>query len=231
MDTLLDKSIPELVGFIREQAQTIALLQRQIEELRQEIARLEGQNPGGDKPKPEPPAFVKPNKPSVPAHLRKKRMQASTRRCETPTNQIAHACSHCPDCGRAVSDGSEYTRRQLIELPPITPEITNHIRVTRYCGVCRKSCVPGLDLSATAVGQSRFGAQIHALVAYLRQQARLPARTIAGLLSALCRLTISDGEIVTMLCAVADLGKPAYDGLRQTLRDSPFVHSDETGWR
>ena len=232
MDALVDKSIPELVALIQEQAQLIALLQQQGEELKREIARLKGQKPDTDKPKAEPPPFVKPNTPSNKAAApRKKRAQAFTRHREMPTQEIVHACSQCPDCGRTVTGGSEYSRRQIIELPPITPQITDHVRITRYCGVCHKPCTPEVDLCGEAVGQSRFGQQIHALVTYLRQQARLPIRTIAGLLSALCRLKVSDGEIVSMLAAVATLGKSTYDGLREALRDSPFVHGDETGWR
>ena len=48
---------------------------------------------------------------------RKKRTQAFARRREEPTQVCLHAAARCPDCGRALSGGSEHRRRQVIELP------------------------------------------------------------------------------------------------------------------
>ncbi len=231
MADLSQKTHEELIALIQEQAQTITLLLQKSQALEAEIARLKGQKPEAGKPKPEPPTWIKPNKPAPPAKPRKHRKDAFVRKRETPTQQIVYACSHCPDCGRGLAGGSQYSRRQLIELPQIPVQITDHVLYSRYCGVCQKSCTPPVDLSEQAVGQSRFGVQVHALVAYLRQVGRLPVRAIATLLSALCGLKISEGEIVSILSTVAARGKMTYDALQNALRISPFVHGDETGWR
>jgi hypothetical protein len=60
---------------------------------------------------------------------------------------------------------------------------------------------------------------------------RLPVRSIAALLSALCHLRISVGEVNRLLTNVAAYGKPTYAALRHQLRTSAYVHGDETGWR
>ena len=63
---------------------------------------------------------------------------------------------------------------------------------------------PPPDLAEVAVGHSRFGQRVPALVAYLRQVGRLPVRGIASLLEALCSLKVRVGEETRTLAAVAE---------------------------
>ncbi|KAG8526639.1 uncharacterized protein KY384_008068 [Bacidia gigantensis] len=234
MDTLAQLSNDELVALITQQAELIGFLQQQVAALQKEIEMLKGGGKGTPLSKPPSPDGVKPNTApaqTAEAQARKKRPNAFTRPRQRPTEEIVHTCSHCPDCGRTLAGGSEYSRRQIIELPQITVRVIDHIVHARYCGVCQKRCVPAPDLSEIAVGQSRFGQQVHALVAYLRQVGRLPVRTIASLLSALCHLNVSAGEVGEMLARVAQQGKTPYAALQKQLQDSAYVHGDETGWR
>ena len=221
----------QLQALVEQQSQLIVLLQQQIEALKAEIALLKG----GGKPRLPAPDWAKANtKPPVAqaeVSPRKKRANSFVRLREEPTEKVVHTCAECPDCGRALSGGSLRSRRQIIDLPAISVKIVEHLFQERYCGVCRKRCFPSPDLSETAVGQSRFGQNIHALVAYLRFVGRLPIRSIASLLSALCHLKVSVGEVVGMLASVSALGQSAYDGLKESLRKSAYVHGDETGWR
>lgn len=233
MDAFASLSREELISLVQQQADLNLFLQQELLTLRQEIHRLKN---GGNSPpvlKPEPPEWVKPNvaPPSAEKPPRKPRAQAFVRKRETPTEEVLHACSHCPDCGRTLLGGTEYSRRQIIELPQITVRVLDHILEARYCGVCEKSCVPAPDLTDVAVGQSRFGQRVHALIAYLRHVGRLPVRGIASLLSALCRLKVSVGAVSQMLSTVSALGQPAYGRLQESLRTSAYVHGDETGWR
>ncbi len=234
MATHSDKSREELLAVVEQQAEMIALLLQQIGELKQEIQHLKGHKGGPGKLPSEPPDWVKPTVPSPDQEEktpRKKRANAFVRVREKPTKEVVHACSQCPNCGRGLSGGSEYSRRQIIDLPEIAVRIIDHLLLARYCGVCQKACVPSPDLSAVAVGQSRFGQQVHSLVAYLRQVGRLPLRAIAALLSALCGLKVSVGEVARLLDTVAALGEAAYAGLREQLRKSAYTQGDETGWR
>ena len=232
MASLTHNSVEELRAVNQQQTDLIVFLQQEIVTLREEIQRLKN---GGNTPpllKTEPPAWVTPNvAPPVEKPPRKPRSQAFVRKRETPTEEIVSACSHCPDCGRTLAGGTESRRRQIIELPEIAVRVIDHVVTARDCGVCQKRCVPLLNLSALAVGSSRFGQRVHALAAYLRQVGRLPVRGIASLLSALCRLHISVGEVSRMLAAVAAAGQSTYASLKTQLQASEYVHGDETGWR
>jgi transposase len=59
----------------------------------------------------------------------------------------------------------------------------------------------------------------------------LPVRRVQVLLEALYGLHLSEGEICEVLHTLAERGKPLYDGLRERVREHPYVHSDETSWR
>jgi len=91
--------------------------------------------------------------------------------------------------------------------------------------------VPDVDLTDQTVGQSHLGHRLVSLIAYLRTTGRLPQQTIATLLRTLWGLGVSVGQISAVLHRVAKQGKRAYDGLRDQVRASRFVHADETGWR
>lgn len=225
IDQLLSQII-ELQTIIVQQSERIAFLES-------EIASLKGQKTGGSSPRVAPDwakANVKKAEP-VEAKVRKQREESFVRLREEPTEEVVHACTECPDCGRTLAGGSVRSRRQVLELPEITVRVIEHLFLERYCGVCQKRCAPQVDLSEQAVGQSRFGPRVHSLVAYLRQVCRLPVSAIASLLSAFCRLKVSEGEVVALLATVAKLGESAYEALRTRLTESSYVHGDETGWR
>ena len=234
MHSLYNKTEEEYISTINQQAEMIAFLQKQIEEITKENLRLKGGLPETAKLPVEPPSWVKPSKPIIEddqKKTRKKRANNFARKREQPTQELSFACENCPDCGRKLENGTEYSRKQTIEIPEIKPSITDNVTYSRYCGVCKKNFVPKVDLSDSSVGQSRFGPKVHSLIAYLRQAGRLPIRSIAALMSALCHVSLSVGEINRMLAKVASLGKTFYDGLKKQLLASPFVHGDETGWR
>jgi transposase len=186
--------------------------------------------------RPDPPAFVKPNRPKreKPAGARKKRapQHNTSRRRETPTRIERHALDHCPECSYPLTgDSVDYTR-QVIELPPPQPvDITEHQVIKRKCPHCDQWRAPHLDLRGTVIGQGRIGVRIAGLIAYLRTTLRMTVIAIQTYLQGVHRLRISTGEIVELLHDVAQATQPAVDALREQMRTSPVLHADETGWR
>jgi hypothetical protein len=70
-----------------------------------------------------------------------------------------------------------------------------------------------------------------ALIATLREEARLPIHSIQWFLQTLYGLELSQGEIVSILHAVAEHGQPCVAEMRKQVTTSPVVHGDETSWR
>lgn len=241
METLGSQSKEELIALVlqlrdlvEEQAQSLHLYVKRIEELEEEIRTLKN---GGTGKKPLPPDWVKPNTSAqTPSSEqgktpRKKRSHNFTWNRLQPTKTVEHACDTCPDCGRGLCGGWEHSRRQIVEIPPIQLQVVDHVVLARHCGVCGKNCVPEVDLSHEAVGQSHFGVRLVSLVAYLRSMGRLPMHSIQALLSVLLGLSVSQGQISEWLHRVAKQGQNTYEELGKEIQKSPYVHADETGWR
>jgi transposase len=240
-------TIEQLLGIIEQQAALIGALEARISELEAEIVRLRQSGPGpsakppvtGSAPStlPSLPSFVKPNRPKRTKyndrkHRRQRDVSFSRARSE-PTCTLDHALERCPDCGRKLCGGWLHGEREVIDIPTVAVEVVRHRFIARRCGVCRKRQLPKRAevLSGVALGPRRFGIRLISLIAQLANVCRLPVRTIKQLLGSLFGLSISEGGIVALLAAVAKRGRRMYEDLQESVRSSPFVHADETGWR
>lgn len=206
----------------------IMALREQVALLRAEVERLKNERPGG---KPPPVPDIKASRENQPKPERKKRANSYVRRRQTPTDVQVHMCASCPDCGRGLSGGSLHHTREVIEIPETPVTITEHRVYSRWCGVCKKRCLPSLDLSGIVLGKHRVGIRLMSLISWLHVGGRVPLRRIQALLSCVYGLHLSLGELSEVLHAVAKAAKPAYDALGEAVKGSPYVHADETGWR
>jgi transposase len=237
VDEFQDFSRNELIVLLVKQGQVIVALEQRVSELESQQG---GQPPAdassSDKPSSPasatPPSWVRANtRRKQEKQERKKRAQSFARGLETPTQECFHAASCCPDCGRTLHGGSEHRRRQIIDLPETPVQVTDHVIVGRWCGVCKKRVLPQVDLSGQALGQHRIGVRLMSLVCSLKTALRLPVRQITQLLHSLWGVKISAGEVCELLHDAAAQGKPVYEAIQKQVRGSPFVHADETGWR
>jgi transposase len=204
---------------VEKQAQRVA-------ELEEEVARLRGGGSGAV-------LCVKPSVPKKPKRARKKRKQSFSRSNLAPTQIVYHAAEKCPDCGRNLCGGHVKWRHQVVELPNASVEVTDHLFVERYCGVCGKRHTPdpATVLAGVVVGKKTMGIGLMSLIGYLKTVSRVPIGQIRRLVDVVWGLKISSGTITEILHDVAELGKSAYDNLLDDVRGSPVVHADETGWR
>ena len=199
---------------------------RRIVELEEEVARLRG---GGS----SAPLSVKPSVKSKERVPRKKRKHSFSRHALPATQVVYHALDACPKCGRFLDGGHVKWRHQVVEVPNVQVEVTDHLFVERRCGVCGKRCTPdpSVALAGVVVGKKSVGIGLMSLVCYLKTVCRVPIAQIRKLVAALWGLKISAGEIAEILHDVSELGEGQYDDLLDKVRGSPVVHADETGWR
>jgi hypothetical protein len=212
-----------------------AALRGQVEELTGQLQTALVRIAELEQRKPEPPAFVKPNRPSrEPSGPRKKRAaehNASRKRAE-PTRTERHVLERCPDCDYRLSGESIDYTREVIELPPPQPvEVIEHQVIKRWCPCCGKWQSPRLDLTGQVIGQGRIGVRVASLVSYLRTTLRLPFRAIQRYLATLHSLQLSLGEIVELTHAVRQQLQPQADQLKAAVQTSTVTHGDETSWR
>ena len=149
----------------------------------------------------------------------------------TPTQQVEHALEQCPDCGTQLAGGWTQRTREVIDLPQVPVQITEHAYIARTCPGCRRRCVPPAQLDGVALGRQRLGVNVMSLIAALREEARLPFRTIRWYLGAVHGLRLSTGAIVDATKRVAHQAHVVMADIVERIRGSPVVHTDETGWR
>ena len=82
-----------------------------------------------------------------------------------------------------------------------------------------------------ALGKQRLGINLVSLIAALREEARLPCRTIQWYLQTVHQLSLSVGTLVGVIHRVARQAQGELGSIRERIRGSPVVHADETGWR
>ena len=205
--------------------------QRVIERLERRIAEPEGQaKPDGPPRMPglksssgrQPPAQQQPGK---------QRRHGFARPRMTPTHRVEHVVENCPDCGTHLTGGWVQRTREVIELPVVPVQVTEHVFIARTCPVCRRRRVPTAQLDGAALGRQRLGVNLISRIATLREEGRLPIRSIQWYLRTVHQLSLSVGAIVSAIHQTAQQAQPAVAGMVDRIRASPVVHADETGWR
>ncbi len=99
--------------------------------------------------------------------------------------------------------------------------------------------MPTAQLDGVALGRQRLGVNpesssgqaLISRIATLREEGRLPIRSIQWYLRTVHQLRLSVGEIVSAIHQTAQQAQPAVAAILDRIRASPVVHADETGWR
>ena len=202
-----------------------------IDQLEKRVAQLEGRAKSGGSgrmPGLKPKGDRKPSQSKKP---RKCRRHGFARARMTPDQRVEHALEQCPDCGTGLAGGWVHRTREVIDLPQVPVQVTEHAYIARTCPQCQRRCVPASSLDGVVLGQQRLGINLVSLIAALREEARLPVRTIRWYLDTVHGLRLSLGAIVDTTRKVAGKAQAELAGILERIRGSPVVHADETGWR
>lgn len=141
--------------------------------------------------------------------------------------------SHCPDCGGAV------VRRRVVsqyqEDLPVQRPVVHEFRVAiGQCRQCRRRVQgrhPLQTSDALGAAAVQLGPQAVALAVILNKQSGLSFGRIAHLLRDRFGLTVTRGGLVHAVHRAARQAQPTYAALCATVRGSPVVTPDETGWK
>jgi transposase len=143
--------------------------------------------------------------------------------------QLIPAPERCPDCGTAFS-GSGTTRERVVEdIVLVRPTIiTKYVIERRWCPKCR---IYHEDAVTDALPRHRLGLHVLLFVVYQKVALGLSYGKIQRELRSYFGLTISLGELPSMVAEVAALFGPAYARLLHLMRQQAALHIDETSWR
>ncbi|MGH8676274.1 MAG: IS66 family transposase [Burkholderiales bacterium] len=139
----------------------------------------------------------------------------------------------CPCCGGAVDDVTDH-EQFVVDLPKVRAHVHRIVTQSGNCARCRRrvrSQHP--DQVSTAAGAARvaLGPNVLGLATDLKHRYGMAYRKVADLIATYFGIRITHGAFVQSSVRLAKLGEVTYLALIATVRASPVVHTDDTGWR
>jgi transposase len=134
----------------------------------------------------------------------------------------------CAGCGGPLPEtgGRRVGRSQVVELPPVWPVIVEAQQYAVTCPSCGTRTVAaypeGLEPRRT------FGPGIEALLGYFHERHHVSYERLEEVCRDVFRLPISQGGIDRALRRLAERARPTYAAIREQVRGSPSIGSDET---
>jgi transposase len=232
-DELRQLSPDEVVLRFRRLEGKLAVAQARIAELEAELARRGG-SPKTPQNSSTPPS--KGWKRDRPAGEGAKRgppfghLGTSRRRAE-PDWVVLCQPTYCGACGQDLRTAPQERvgTSQVVELPPVQPVVFEAWRYAATCAYCGTTTVA--EYPAGFEPTRVFGPRLEALWTYLHEQHHLGYARLAALGRDLWRLTVSQGALVNALARVAQRLAPQAATIREQVRASPIIGSDETSAR
>jgi transposase len=233
-------SYDELAALVAAQAVELARAREEITALRAEVAALKrrlGTNSGNSSMPPSSDRFSKPAPKSLRGKTgRKQGKQPGTPGAhlslvENPDTIVDHTPSACAGCSAGLrrTDRAGVIRRQVVDLPPVRPSVTEHRLHRLRCGGCRHITTATGPAEATA--PACYGPNVTALAVYLLTYQHIPVVRTAQLLADLLGLPVSTGWVAGVLTPVATNLDEFAERVEQALRAASVAHFDETGIR
>jgi transposase len=227
-----DERIAERDAVIAVLREELAGLQSQVADLAARV-KMNSQNsskpPSSDglaKPAPKSLRGKSGRKPGRP----KGQPGATMRLSDHPDRRVRHRPARCRCCGKSLKGAPEtgMERRQVIDIPPVRPVVTEHQLLTLKCGCGEETKAGAPDGVAAPV---QYGPRIMGAGIYLWHGQFLSRDRACRALSELFGCAPSPGALAAAARKTAGLLAPALAAITRRLIASDVAHFDETGFR
>ena len=221
----LQKENAQLFAENQELKRKVELLTAGITELEEKLALYQKTSTLEKKPL----NFIKQN-----SHYRKKPGQpkghkgTSWFRPKEADETVDLTLSCCPNCSHPLLKPFGIRDHFVEELVPASVVVTNYRHYRYRCPSCKKIVESSAPLE---IPNARLGPKALLTAAYLKYGLSLPYRKVTLALSNLCGLQVTPGGLAQAIQRSAHFFQTEISFIKESLRKSNFVHSDETGWR
>jgi transposase len=139
--------------------------------------------------------------------------------------------THCTSCGQelATAPQERVGTSQVVELPPVQPVVLEAWRYAAACSQCGASTVAPYPagFEPTRV----FGPHLEVLWTYLHEQHHVSYARLEAIGRDWWHLAVSQGALANALRRAATRLRPQAGAIREQVRASPTIGSDETSAR
>lgn len=135
----------------------------------------------------------------------------------------------CP-CGGTEFEktNEEPLRHQMIDIPPITPEVIEYVQPIYRCQACGALVYQPLP---DEVKRKHFGPGVLALVAVLTGMLNTSKRKALAMINEVFSVPMSLGGLSHCEAQLAQALEQPYHATMAHIRGQDVAHADETGWR
>jgi transposase len=225
---------PEVRAALVGLEQTVARMEERVRELE---ARLNLNSTNSSLPPSRDPPGVSrtPKKPTgkkrggQKGHRGHHRQRIAEERVDRVVEHRPESCGHCGHSLAEAEDAKAVWAHQVVELPPIRAEVTEHRMRCLRCPACRKATRASLPAE---VGGRQFGPGLVALGSLLMGRYRMSRRESVDLMGRLVDVpapSLGSTEAFTQEASAAL--KPAYREAQAEVLRSESAGVDETPWK
>ena len=147
-----------------------------------------------------------------------------------PDKIVRCAPETCACCGESLesTEGITTSKRQVVDIPPIRPEVTEYQEIQKQCscGQIAKGVYPD-DVNAPV----QLGKRIQSFPIYLNTAQLVPYQRLKNMFKDLFGLSISKASLEKFLKQGAQAAKSLESSMKTILKSEKYVGSDETGCR
>ncbi|HEV7374881.1 MAG TPA: IS66 family transposase [Pyrinomonadaceae bacterium] len=156
---------------------------------------------------------------------------ATLRLAARPNRVIEHRPQECRGCHAPLATAQvvRHNRQQVWEVVPARLKVTEHRLAVLRCPSCGKTTQG--EFSGTARSGVQYGPGVKARVLYLQQYQLLPYQRTSEAMRDLFGCRLSAGTVANIVRECAEALVAIELKIKQKLRRSPVIHSDETGLR
>ena len=238
---LLDR-LSVLEGVVGQLQSENAALREQNAVLTERVKDLEAHLAKNSNNSSKPPSSDGPAKKPSPKSQRQKGQKSSggqpghpgttLRMVGDPKHIVPHAPAICTDCGVSLVDEPslpDYDRRQVVDLPPMVLEVTEHRCLRKACPCCGR--VHQGEFPANVAQPVQYGERIKAFCVYLTNHQLLPWERTTAMLKDLFDCSLSEGVLQSALQYSAQVLEPTMERVKEAIQKADVAHFDETGQR
>lgn len=230
----------ELLELVRRQQEELAAREAAIERRDEKIRELEEELSQFRRPVKTPDnSSVPPSRGQKANRAEGRRRKLGPKRGHVGTSRVRSEpdvvveCRPrtCAGCGQGLPEtgGRRVGRSQVTDLPAFTPVVIEAWQYAVTCAQCGEQTVgtypAGLEPRRT------FGPGVEALVSYFHERHHVGYERLVEVCRDVFGLAISQGGIENALRRLVERARPTYAAIREPVRGSPVINSDETGAR
>jgi transposase len=229
------RGVAGVVALAQRLLDTIARLEQENDALQAKVASLEKDSTNSSKPPSSDGLKKKRGAPTRGSSGRKPGGQKGhPGKTRTPapradvSETIAHRPRACDHCGQGFADDAEgrvVERRQVWDIPPIKPTVTEHLFLKLICLCGHETRLPAPDWIRSGVGEN-----LQAMIAYLTSVAKLSRRAVQNVLAQVFHVRLALGTVQNRLEDTSDALAATCEELEEALVQEPVLNVDETGY-